>query len=117
MGDLTKNFSLWEFRCRCGCGFDQVNMTLVHALQEVRDLLGVPLHVNSGCRCPTHNAAIGGVPDSQHVLGNAADVCGPPVTRVRKAMRQVAAFREGGIGQYPTFTHGDVRGYRARWKG
>ena len=47
---------------------------LVHILQQLRDLLGGPLIVRSGYRCPPHNVAVGGSPSSYHTLGLAADV-------------------------------------------
>lgn len=44
-------------------------------LQPLRDAWGKPLSINSGYRCKALNAAVGGVPTSQHVKGEAADVC------------------------------------------
>jgi hypothetical protein len=32
-----------------------------------------PIHITSGYRCPRLNEAVGGVPDSQHMTGEAAD--------------------------------------------
>lgn len=43
-------------------------------IQPLRDKLGVPIHVNSGYRCPELNKAVGGVPTSQHQKGEAADL-------------------------------------------
>lgn len=45
-----------------------------HVLEPVRALLGVPLRVTSGYRSPAVNAAIGGARQSQHMLGEAADI-------------------------------------------
>lgn len=42
--------------------------------EPVREALGVPLHVNSGFRCPTLNAAVGGRPGSLHLEALAIDV-------------------------------------------
>ena len=42
--------------------------------QTIRDALGVPINVNSGCRCEKHNTKVGGVKGSKHVLGKAADL-------------------------------------------
>ena len=42
--------------------------------QTIRDALGVPVRVNSGCRCAKHNAKVGGVKNSKHTLGLAADL-------------------------------------------
>lgn len=49
---------------------------LAQGLDHVRELLGHPLEISSGYRCPMLNVAVGGSPDSQHVQGLAADfVC------------------------------------------
>lgn len=47
-------------------------------LEPVRERLGRPITVNSGYRCPIHNAAVGGVANSQHLRGEAADLLGKP---------------------------------------
>ena len=46
---------------------------LAARLEEVRSLLGAPLHITSAYRSPALNAAVGGVPASRHALGLAAD--------------------------------------------
>lgn len=43
-------------------------------LEPARTILAVPLHVDSGFRCPELNARIGGSPASAHMFGRAADV-------------------------------------------
>ncbi|MEO8171428.1 MAG: D-Ala-D-Ala carboxypeptidase family metallohydrolase [Sediminibacterium sp.] len=46
-----------------------------HLLEKLRVLNGnKPLHLSSCYRCPALNKAVGGVPTSQHVKGQAADV-------------------------------------------
>lgn len=74
MGDLTANFSRAEFACKCGCGFDDINMDLVTRLQILRNELGVPIKIRSGCRCKAHNEAEGGKPNSEHLTGEGADL-------------------------------------------
>ena len=74
MGDISKDFSRKEFRCPCGCGFDDIARALVDTVQVIRDAAGVPVIVNSGCRCKKHNAAVGGVSNSSHLSGLAADI-------------------------------------------
>lgn len=118
MGDLSKNFSRHEFACRC-CDRAEINQRLVDALQELRDLAGLPVGVTSGYRCPEHNRAIGGAPRSQHLLGTAADISVRGMTpgQMYRLAEDVEAFRNGGIGVYPDkgFIHVDVRDGRARW--
>jgi uncharacterized protein YcbK (DUF882 family) len=119
VGDLTPNFSRCEFACRCGCGFDAVDLAIVAALQELRGMLGQPISVTSGCRCQEHNRRVGGTRNSRHLTGHAADVTVrglSPVDVYREALG-VQAFRDGGIGIYSDrgFTHLDIRPVAARW--
>ena len=74
MGDLSKNFNREEFACKCGCGHDNVSPVLVNLLQEIRDYIDRAVHVHSGCRCEAHNKAVGGVSNSAHITGEAADI-------------------------------------------
>jgi Peptidase M15. len=43
-------------------------------LDPVREAWGKPIRVNSGYRCPKLNKAVGGVSNSQHIKGEAADL-------------------------------------------
>ena len=43
-------------------------------LDPAREKLGKPITVNSGFRCTKHNAVVGGVANSQHMRGEAADL-------------------------------------------
>lgn len=119
MGDLSKNFSHKEFACHDGCGFDDPDSRLVEALQRLRDMIGSPLIVVSGCRCAHHNAEVGGAGGSQHLLGKAADIKSSTLTplELKSYAVQIPAFRDGGIGLYQTWLHVDVRRGAARWEG
>jgi len=68
------NFTRDEFACGCGCGFDDIDPLIVSTLQRLRDEVQRPVIVNSGCRCRSHNAAVKGAPQSQHMQGKAADI-------------------------------------------
>ena len=83
----TKNFKVSEFACHCGCGFNVIDQRVINMAQTIRDALGVPVHVNSGCRCEKRNAKVGGVQKkvdaktgkviskgSNHLYGLAADL-------------------------------------------
>lgn len=50
---------------------------LVAALDMARGICGFPFKITSGYRPPDHNAAIGGVSDSAHTKGKAADIARP----------------------------------------
>lgn len=45
-----------------------------NVLDPLREAWGRPIIVNSGYRCDVLNKAVGGVPTSQHRLGQAADI-------------------------------------------
>ena len=119
MGDLTKHFSRHEFACKCGCGFDTVDLETLQLLENIRDHFQERIIVHSGCRCAAHNAEVGGAQHSQHLRARAADIV---VARVTPAdVHSVASALlngGGGLGSYSTFTHVDTRtNGPARWNG
>lgn len=65
--------------------------TLAQLLEQVRTLLGKPLHISSGYRCLKVNAAIGSKPTSQHVLGKAADFTCPGYGKPKDIMAAIVA--------------------------
>jgi len=70
----VSHFQKSEFACKCGCGFDDIDIRLVKLLEQIRSHFGGnPLIITSGCRCATHNRKVGGVQGSRHVLGKASD--------------------------------------------
>lgn len=72
-----RHFSRTEFACRCGsCGGFPAEPVekLVRMAEKVRGHFGVPVRISSGVRCRKHNAAVGGVGNSRHLLGWAADL-------------------------------------------
>lgn len=118
MGNLSAHFDSSEFTCRCGCGACKVSPRLIDALEELRALIGKPIHVISGRRCPKHNKAVGGATRSQHMRGTAADITVRDMSPawVKRYVERVESFQEGGIGTYPVFAHVDVRrNGPARW--
>lgn len=76
---VTEHFNMCEFQCECGgryCdGFPvAVNRILIEKLEMTRQFLDIPLVISSGVRCEDLNREVGGVWDSYHKLGRAADV-------------------------------------------
>lgn len=81
---LTTHFSLYELTATSHMKFQYENrrvsinqlrklVQVARLLEEVRALLGVPLIVHSGYRCPDVNKAVGSTDKSQHLLCEAAD--------------------------------------------
>jgi hypothetical protein len=104
---LSKNFRLDEFKCKCGkCDPILVDETLILLLQKIRDHFGRSVNVNSGYRCKTHNESpkVGGSPSSHHVKGMAADIRVEGITpeEVAKYAESIGIKR---IGLYDNFVH------------
>lgn len=130
MGDLSRSFSRHEFACPC-CGMgmtgDLIDPRLVADLQALRDAIGKPVHIlpGGGVRCRKQNAAQGGAPSSQHMLGTAADIEVEGLTADELAalvMLHCPHAVAGGIGVYRhrkapkrAFVHLDTRRRTARW--
>ena len=107
---LSKNFHREEFECRCQCGMDIVDAELISTLQELRDHYNKKITISSGCRCPAHNAAIGGAVDSFHTKAKAADIKvanTPPIAIYHYIDRKYP--NKYGLILYKTFVHIDVR--------
>jgi uncharacterized protein YcbK (DUF882 family) len=129
MGDLTKNLSRHEFACRCGCGFDTVDVELAEALQNCVDHFSeeedaiVRIDITGPNRCEKHNADVGGAPGSQHTKARAADF----KLFNRTTNKQIDPDRVAnhleleysgrfGMGRYSNRTHFDTRTIGpARW--
>ncbi|MCL5743255.1 MAG: D-Ala-D-Ala carboxypeptidase family metallohydrolase [Acidobacteria bacterium] len=114
---LSKHFRRDEFACRCGCGFAAVSPDLVAGLEQLRDQVGKPVMVLSGCRCAAHNAAAGGARNSQHVKGQAVDirVCGMTARELYTEASAIGGFRGFGLDEERGFLHVDVRSEPTRW--
>lgn len=114
---LTTYFNITEFHCKganCGCKKTLHDPALSAYLQKIREHFGKPVYITSGYRCKTHNAAVGGVANSRHTKGEAADFY---VSGVEPA--EIAKFAESigilGIGLYDNFVHIDTREKKSFW--
>ncbi|HBY57450.1 MAG TPA: hypothetical protein DEG96_06270 [Candidatus Atribacteria bacterium] len=113
---ISRNFILSEFECPC-CKRVMIDFRLVDMLEILRKKIGdKPIIVNSGYRCVEYNQKVGGVPESYHLYGMAADVRVPGV-----APAELLAYAEEvgflGLGLYDTFCHLDIRYNYTRWEG
>lgn len=83
---LTRHFMLSEFiksDTASSKGIDNTpSLSVVSNLQylcqqvlePLRRYFNTPIIISSGCRCPALNKAVGGVSNSQHLTGEAADI-------------------------------------------
>ncbi len=118
MGDLSQNFSRYEFRCKCGqCDCGTADVELVKVLEQLRAQFGHrKIAITSGHRCAEYNEKVDGWPTSQHLLGRAADIVmdGVEPSYVYEYLDKKYP-RNYGIGKYDDFTHIDTRQEYARW--
>ena len=117
----SEHFSVEELMCHgasqghCGCGPETANNVsplLLEKLEALRAMIGGPIEISCAYRCPAHNAEVGGVPNSQHVNGTAADVQTPNYNHCNtpehlKWYCEQIGF--DGIGLYDWGCHVDVR--------
>lgn len=95
--DNIKYFKRSEFACDCKghCnGFPvEMNMELIELLDKLREHFGVPITITSGVRCKKRNAEVGGISNSEHLKGSAADIYVPGISRtaVKKKAYELGA--------------------------
>ena len=103
-----KWFKEKEFACKC-CGQlpplarENVKALVSEVLDPVREKLGMPIVVNSGYRCEKHNKDVGGVRNSQHLRGEAADIHCQDNERLKQLIIENGKFDQ--LITYPTFLH------------
>lgn len=118
---VRTHFHVREFLCRCGCDYNKVSETLIARLEQLRIALGVPVIIQSGIRCPAHNAHTGGAPGSQHLpdaegISHAADIRSTPAwSPAGLYMEWRRITLTGGSGLYLTWLHVDDRPGRMEW--
>ena len=85
-------------------GAEENERALVEAvLDPARERLGMAITVNSGFRCALHNRRVGGVANSQHIRGEAADVHCDDNRKLARIIVEAGRFDQLII--YPTFVH------------
>lgn len=113
---LTENFDENEFACPC-CGKNNISLNIVHRLQVIRDIIKIPIAINSACRCQEHNKEVGGEPNSYHLKGWAVDWTIPESPEMlARVCTTIIQEWSGGFHYYPNqnFCHTDI-GPRRRW--
>lgn len=103
------NFTPEELACK-HCGEYYHDPNFLDRLQALRIRWGAPLVLNSGHRCETHNRAVGGAKNSQH-LKVAADIRTTAYDLAERRQLYALATAVGftGIGRAKTFLHVDNR--------
>ena len=113
---VAKNFTVAEFASKDGSRVVIINLMLPEYLQKARDHFGKPLIITSGYRTTSHNMKVGGVSNSNHVFGNAADVYIPGVSVLD--LYNYLCYIAGDsceIGIYNNFVHFAVQAKKSRF--
>lgn len=121
-----KYFTREEFRCQCKgkyCnGFPvEPQEKLVRTVDEIRRRLGVPVTIvesgGSGVRCEIHNRNVGGVENSDHKTGNAADLHSEKSPEEMARVAEEVMGNTGQIGIYSWGIHVGINPVYSRFYG
>lgn len=116
---IANHLKLQEFACKCSRCQHKVGAAHVQLLKSweyLRETLNEPIRVSSGFRCTYHNWNIGGVANSQHLIGKAMDLLLPVDDTFANDLFILlleAGFK--GIGRSKNFIHADVRDDYSFW--
>ncbi len=117
----SKHFSAKEFECKDGiCTRQLADDKLIKMLDEVREMVALPITITSGFRCAKrqddlrkqgYETATG---ISSHEMGQAADIACADMTKLKEACEKV--FAKYSVGVAKSFIHVDIRtGGPRRW--
>lgn len=124
--DDSEYFTREEFRCQCDgkyCdGFPvEPEPELVRVCNEIRRRLGVPVTIvesdGSGVRCARHNADVGGVRNSNHLYGKAADLHSDKSPQEMYRVAEEVLGNTGELGIYSWGIHVAVNCNYSRFTG
>ena len=114
---ISPYFNLSEFACPC-CHRVMLHPLLLEKLKKLRKIIEKPIHITSGYRCFAYNQKVGGVANSYHLIGLAADIKVKDINLI-ELLGYAEEIDFAGIGFYEKkiFLHLDVRPTkRARWR-
>lgn len=129
--DEIEFFTRDEFKCQCFKQSDgpycdgfpvEPQEKMVRTVNEIRRRLGVPVTIvesgGSGVRCPRHNASpqVGGVANSLHLTGNAADLHSEKSPEEMARVAEEVMGNTGEIGIYSWGIHVGIGKY-SRFRG
>ena len=116
--------STGQTACNCGCGENNFDRNILVAVEALRDKYWLSRAVNYHCvcRCPTHNAAVGGAAHSRHISdlanGIKCDAADFDIEGIDPHIVRVTIDAEWDHGMElntDTWVHLDLRSPRARF--
>ena len=108
----SAHFLMDEYACDCAGYCDgwpaAMDPELLEKVETLRCYFDQPIIITSGVRCERRNAEVGGIPNSWHLSGHAADLYCPgvPYDEVARAARELGL----GVIEYPDrqFDHVEI---------
>ena len=97
---VSAHFKIREFAQKDGrCDKIIIDSELIEVLEDVREHFKAPVIITSGYRTPEYNAKVGGVKNSQHTKGTAADiqVKGIPADKVQQYLKHKYQDKYGTV--------------------
>lgn len=115
----VSNFKVSEFACKDGSDEIVIDTALVVLLQKIRTAYAQPVIINSAYRTPDYNKKVGGVANSQHVYGKAADIRlkSTESRQCLQLLQSAEKYGAMGLGLYGDFCHVDVRDVKSCFLG
>lgn len=119
LDNVTKNLTWKELACKDKTGYPNAYVKdgrvyrLAQVFENIRKLCrDKPIIIHSAYRTPEWNRKVGGVSNSQHVLGIALDLHHTTMdnkTFTSMIIENWEALGVRGVGQYKNFVHIDIR--------
>ena len=78
------------------CAYHLLHVLVDQLLDPIREAWGEPIVVSSGYRCKQLNALVGGVKNSHHILGCAADIIAGNRANHRKLFKMIQKMQQEG---------------------
>ena len=78
------------------CAYHLLHVLVDQLLDPIREAWGEPIVVSSGYRCKQLNALVGGVKNSHHILGCAADIIAGNRADHRRLFRLIVKMQQEG---------------------
>ena len=111
---MKSYFSDHELKCEC-CGRLIIDDIFLFRLNWARHIADFPFIINSGYRCPTHNAEVDST-STNHINGKAVDILCTDHNQRYKIIAALISAGILGIGINISYIHGDTnRTYGATW--
>lgn len=86
---------------------ENLRLLCQHILEPLRVAAGKPIRISSGYRSPKLNAAIGSKPNSQHIVGQAADftIAGLSVAETVKLIQELGLPFDQLLDEFGAWVH------------